>query len=117
MLSLILWRNSRFHQVPRGGTMRLLRRGACRSIEVGLRVALRYIFDPTTRNFYFGFRCAAPIDNLYPYVPARPFHAINANTMSITTFLSWYGGDPDGDAVTYDTYLESQGSILGSLLL
>ena len=43
-------------------------------------------------------------DNQPPYQPSNP-NPINGSTgVSINTNISWIGGDPDGDLVTYDVY-------------
>jgi hypothetical protein len=39
-----------------------------------------------------------------PYVPSSPNPANDSTDVSVTTDLSWTGGDPNGDPVTYDVY-------------
>lgn len=39
--------------------------------------------------------------NQAPYTPSNPIPTNASNNIPITQTLSWYGGDPDGDVVTY----------------
>jgi formylglycine-generating enzyme required for sulfatase activity len=42
-----------------------------------------------------------------PYIPSAPTPKNGATNQSLTVDLSWIGGHPDGDPVTYDVYFEA----------
>ncbi|HDO19872.1 MAG TPA: peptidase S8, partial [Thermoplasmatales archaeon] len=44
-------------------------------------------------------------ENTPPYPPDNPYPEDGAVNVSVDTVLSWSGGDPDGDMVTYAIYL------------
>lgn len=48
--------------------------------------------------------------NSAPNTPSNPSPSNSAINVNISTNLSWSGGDPDGDPVTYDVYLEADDS-------
>ena len=43
-------------------------------------------------------------DNLPPYQPHTPFPANESIDIDTTVLLTWVGGDPDGNPVTYDVF-------------
>ena len=44
--------------------------------------------------------------NSSPYIPSNPIPADGIANQNVYTNLSWVGGDPDGDPVTFDVYFE-----------
>ncbi len=43
-------------------------------------------------------------ENFPPYIPSEPYPENNSISVDVIINLSWTGGDPDGDNVTYDIY-------------
>ncbi len=49
-------------------------------------------------------------ENNPPYEPTNPYPENNSFNVDVETNLSWTGGDPDGDNLTYDVYFEANDS-------
>jgi len=74
-------------------------------MRVGSVLVLAIALVVATFTFPLGTRTGAnPLDNNPPNEPSNPVPANGSINVAITTDLSWTGGDPDGDPVTYDIY-------------
>ena len=91
---------------PTSGTYKVLHGGSWNDRAELLRVASRIYGRPTDRDLIVGFRCGAPLGviNQPPNLPTIQTPSNGATAQNLTSTLSWTGGDPDGDGVTYDVY-------------
>jgi len=57
-------------------------------------------------SLFFTQSCSAQINNP-PYIPSNPSPSNGAQNQPISLTLSWSGGDPDGDIVTYGIFMDT----------
>ena len=66
------------------------------SVDDGTRV----VYSPT-------YKFTTKAQNKPPYIPNSPNPSNDSIDIELNTDLSWSGGDPDGDSVTYDVYFDT----------
>ncbi|MCP4541473.1 MAG: DUF11 domain-containing protein, partial [Chloroflexi bacterium] len=75
------------------------------TVEVGYAGPLTNVVQVNTEQGVTGTHqictIAAAAPNQAPYPPTHPIPVHGASDVAITQTLSWQGGDPDGDPVTY----------------
>ena len=70
----------------------------------------KVIYEDGTAIFYsydeMGNRLTKTLDHL-PYTPANPGYSGVLSNVAVNGTISWTGGDPDGDGVSYTLYLDT----------
>ena len=93
------------------GSDRVKRGGCWRNDALWVRVAYRNGRSPTDTNGTLGFRICRTVpyegENRPPLSPYNPSPSGKATNQPLTVTLSWNCSNPDGDAVTYDVYLDT----------
>jgi formylglycine-generating enzyme required for sulfatase activity len=97
---------------PVDGDYKVLRGGGWGHPDLYLRTTNRHhgaphLHEPDYSSSDLGFRCAGIPSNQNPNTPSNPSPTDGATNQSQNVDLSWTGGDPDGDTVTYDVYFEA----------
>ena len=67
-------------------------------------------YDAHSSGALWMFTTGTGDGNHPPYEPSAPTPADEAVNISLHPILSWNGGDPDGDNVTYDIYFDTDAS-------
>lgn len=75
-----------------------------------------HVFSETGSYPYYlsgkpGFAGQVDVVPPEPYIPSNPSPPNGTINQSVDTDLSWAGGDPGGDSVTYDVYFEAGESV------
>ncbi len=73
-----------------------------RFVDIVPKPPVAWIYLPLALRNY----ATAPA-NRAPHIPSEPMPADGATGQAVSLTLSWTGGDPDGDAVTYNVYLDA----------
>ena len=61
------------------------------------------LYVTVTKRYYLPYRGSTHILDS-PYEPSNPNPANNSVDVDLDADLTWVGGDPDGDFVTYEVY-------------
>ena len=91
---------------PETGSARVVKGGDFSADEKVLRADGRAAAAPEACQAGRGFRVALSCANSHPRPPSSPQPADGSILMSGETQLSWSAGDPDGDALRFDLYLD-----------
>jgi len=91
---------------PSTGITRITRGGDFVSGVAALKTTARASLLPNQASPTMGLRVARSAPNSFPSAPSAPAPAVGAILFATQAELAWTAGDPDGETITYDLYVD-----------